>query len=171
MSPKQDTKYRLIELYMLTKKVENKIKITIAFLYMWKHLIYLPKLTSVCAIQSIDSAGFSGPDCIDDIDECLSGPCQYGSCLDAVDGYQCICYDGWEGTHCAEETDDCASSPCQFDGTCIDQHEGYHCQCQAGTSGERLEQKNNSNNCVILQVEDCSVRLTNQYISTCVCLL
>ena len=37
-----------------------------------------------------------------DINECASDPCQNGgTCVDMVDGYECLCTDtGYEGTDC-----------------------------------------------------------------------
>ena len=35
-----------------------------------------------------------------EIDECLSSPCQNGSCTDGVNGYWCNCTSGYNGTNC-----------------------------------------------------------------------
>ena len=35
-----------------------------------------------------------------DIDDCSPDPCSYGTCLDGVDGYRCVCLVGYTGTRC-----------------------------------------------------------------------
>jgi hypothetical protein len=47
------------------------------------------------------AAGFSGPTCQTDINECSSRPCQNGgTCTDGVDAYSCTCVSGYTGTDC-----------------------------------------------------------------------
>ena len=42
--------------------------------------------------------GFSGHDCSQDIQECLSKPCQNnGTCIDQVASYKCECQPGFKG--------------------------------------------------------------------------
>lgn len=44
------------------------------------------------------SGGWSGPNCTDDINECMPRPCQNGAtCVDLLDSYQCICPLGYQG--------------------------------------------------------------------------
>jgi hypothetical protein len=38
--------------------------------------------------------------CIIDIDECLSSPCQHGTCHDLPNAYRCTCDHGYTGTNC-----------------------------------------------------------------------
>ena len=39
-----------------------------------------------------------------DINECMSYPCGYGSCVDMVDEFTCECDSGYMGTLCDSET-------------------------------------------------------------------
>lgn len=38
--------------------------------------------------------------CFTDINECLSSPCQHGTCIDKVDSYSCNCSPGYIGRDC-----------------------------------------------------------------------
>ena len=41
------------------------------------------------------------PDCVSDINECASNPCNNGgSCSDLVNGYTCECVEGYAGLDC-----------------------------------------------------------------------
>lgn len=33
-------------------------------------------------------------------DECLSSPCQQGTCIDKINSYMCLCSPGYTGVHC-----------------------------------------------------------------------
>ncbi|XP_067018332.1 uncharacterized protein [Acropora muricata] len=48
-------------------------------------------------------AGFSGPHCDVNIDECSSSPCINGKCVDGVNRYDCECNKGYWGTNCEKE--------------------------------------------------------------------
>eukprot|EP01052_Picozoa_sp_SAG31_P008885 SAG31_NODE_456_length_15426_cov_12.680107_4_plen_1842_part_01 len=89
------------------------------------------------------SAGFSGQNCANDIDECLSDPClHHGTCTTGPpDQYNCSCVDygsegaGYTGTNCEVELDECASSPCQNAAECVDIVADYLCFCAVGWYG------------------------------------
>ncbi|VDL61324.1 unnamed protein product [Hymenolepis diminuta] len=67
----------------------------------------------ICQSNNICSCprGFEGDDCSKDIDECTKlSPCdpEFGSCINRVGGYECICLPGYilllDGKHCIEES-------------------------------------------------------------------
>uniref|UniRef100_A0A3B1JZZ4 EGF-like domain-containing protein n=1 Tax=Astyanax mexicanus TaxID=7994 RepID=A0A3B1JZZ4_ASTMX len=81
--------------------------------------------------------GFQGSHCEQDIDECLSQPCQNGAiCLDGIDVYQCFCVPGFQGYHCEIDINECASRPCENNGTCINGKDRYICDCLVGFTGK-----------------------------------
>ncbi|XP_052331565.1 sushi, nidogen and EGF-like domain-containing protein 1 isoform X1 [Oncorhynchus keta] len=81
-------------------------------------------------------AGFTGPRCQIDVEECSSSPCQNGgTCSDQVNGFICQCPPGFTGTVCQTDVEECSSSPCQNGGTCSDQFNGFICQCPPGFTG------------------------------------
>ena len=63
-------------------------------------------------------AGFTGPVCEENIDECLTNECLNGECRDGVNNYTCECLPGWTGRLCNEDLDECETQPCQHGGTC-----------------------------------------------------
>lgn len=78
--------------------------------------------------------GYTGRTCSEDINDCLSNPCQHGSCIvrcklysfrefiifskDEINSHTCICDAGFNGTLCDNNIDDCHPNPCQNDGNC-----------------------------------------------------
>lgn len=92
--------------------------------------------------------GYSGWECDEDMNECLSAPCGGGgSCVDSTGhssvvfgDYVCTCGAGWYGENCAADTNECLSSPCAH-GECSDSSsslgssvaiDAFSCQCSAG---------------------------------------
>lgn len=39
----------------------------------------------------------SGPNCEVNEDDCASNPCEYGDCIDEINGYKCMCHPGYTG--------------------------------------------------------------------------
>ncbi|XP_035672641.1 fibropellin-1-like isoform X2 [Branchiostoma floridae] len=80
--------------------------------------------------------GFSGVNCLTNINECASGPCQNGGqCQDGDNSYSCDCPDGFSGVNCQTNINECASGPCQNGGQCQDGDNSYTCDCPDGFSG------------------------------------
>ncbi|XP_052091515.1 protein crumbs homolog 2-like [Mytilus californianus] len=48
--------------------------------------------------------GYEGQNCDKDIDDCASGPCQYGTCHDKVDDFHCDCVFFFKGKMCNKLT-------------------------------------------------------------------
>ncbi|XP_033997917.1 LOW QUALITY PROTEIN: protein delta homolog 2-like, partial [Trematomus bernacchii] len=85
-------------------------------------------------------AGFSGPRCETDLDDCLMDPCANGaSCLDGVNRFSCVCPPGFSGRFCTENQDDCARRPCLHEGRCLDRADGFLCLCRPGFSGDTCQ--------------------------------
>ncbi|KAK2531299.1 Cubn [Columba livia] len=58
-------------------------------------------LATISGYFCLCNAGWTGPNCTDNIDECISNPCQNGgSCVDGVNGYSCECTSSWTGPQC-----------------------------------------------------------------------
>ncbi|XP_063730800.1 protein delta homolog 2 [Eleginops maclovinus] len=81
-------------------------------------------------------AGFAGPRCETDLDDCLMKPCANGaSCLDGVNRFSCFCPPGFSGRFCTVNLDDCAGRPCLHAGRCLDRAAGFLCVCRPGFGG------------------------------------
>jgi hypothetical protein len=96
------------------------------------------------------TAGWTGENCGDDIDECASAPCQNGGgCLSsnensvdamvAADVHRCDCEKGWTGENCADDVDECTSAPCMNGATCVESTasdvvpvDAFSCSCADG---------------------------------------
>lgn len=86
------------------------------------------------------TAGFEGPLCETDHDDCAGAPClNGGTCTDATDGFTCACAAGFEGPTCATNIDDCAGNPCLNGGTCTDSTDSFTCACAGSFEGDRCQ--------------------------------
>ncbi|XP_056192710.1 cubilin [Falco biarmicus] len=58
-------------------------------------------LATISGYFCLCNVGWTGPNCTENIDECISNPCQNGgSCTDGVNGYSCECTSAWTGPQC-----------------------------------------------------------------------
>ncbi len=72
---------------------------------------------------------FSGVHCETNINECESGPCVYGTCMDDINKYTCRCTPGYTGRHCGIDINECDSNPCMYGSSCQNAVAAYRCIC------------------------------------------
>ncbi|KAM7412809.1 hypothetical protein PAMA_020270 [Pampus argenteus] len=81
-------------------------------------------------------AGFTGPLCEEDINECEMSPCENeGTCVNTPGGFYCQCQTGFSGPVCSSDVDECLKLKCKNGGTCSPTRNGYHCYCVPGFEG------------------------------------
>ena len=76
--------------------------------------------------------------CENDINECISSPCQNGAmCLQPqLNMYKCECMPGFTGVNCEMTGDPCASIPCKNNGLCvIEGVNSFRCVCPVQFTG------------------------------------
>ncbi|KAL7730301.1 hypothetical protein ACLKA6_016552 [Drosophila palustris] len=57
------------------------------------------------------AAGWTGPTCEINIDECAGGPCEHGgTCVDLIGGFRCECPPEWRGDVCQVDVNECEAS-------------------------------------------------------------
>ncbi|XP_010155518.1 PREDICTED: cubilin, partial [Eurypyga helias] len=58
-------------------------------------------LATISGYFCLCNADWTGPNCTENIDECISNPCQNGgSCTDGINSYSCECTSAWTGPQC-----------------------------------------------------------------------
>ena len=95
-------------------------------------------MDKVNGFKCICPAGYTGPLCQTDIDDCQAdNPClNGGSCADLVNSFRCICVPGFTGSLCQTNVDDCLTKPCSNGGVCQDLVNDYRCVCKPGFTGK-----------------------------------
>ncbi|KAI6661005.1 Phosphatidylinositol phosphatase PTPRQ-like [Oopsacas minuta] len=81
------------------------------------------------------AAGYTGLNCLTDIDDCEENQCDRGECIDEVNGYLCVCGRGYTGEYCDYNIDDCGDNACLNGAVCVDGIEEYTCNCTDNYSG------------------------------------
>ncbi|XP_024237361.2 protein crumbs homolog 2a [Oncorhynchus tshawytscha] len=79
--------------------------------------------------------GWEGENCEVDTDECASGPCIHGTCMDELAGFECVCNPGFGGVSCDEDLNECEEHGCENGGSCMDRVNSYTCECTDDYTG------------------------------------
>eukprot|EP00058_Branchiostoma_floridae_P027595 XP_002613086.1 hypothetical protein BRAFLDRAFT_89968 [Branchiostoma floridae] len=70
---------------------------------------------------------------------CEEEPCDNGVCVEAANGFYCVCRGGWEGEFCEIDVDECKTVECHYLATCVNTAGSYTCECQEGYEGDGIE--------------------------------
>ena len=93
------------------------------------------------------NAGFTGSDCMTDINDCEGVNCGNGACRDTgVNAFTCECNPGFTGSQCLTNIDHCVNASCGQNGECVDQINSFTCMCDTGFTG--ADCMTNINDCV-----------------------
>lgn len=105
------------------------------FIFFQNTIWQLPAGTSVSNLQKFCFL-FS------DIDDCVGNPCgEYGTCVDEVGNFSCLCDEPWSGDTCQVAPEFCLNHKCKNGGKCVNQPEykNYSCACAEGYAGALCE--------------------------------
>ncbi|KAI8496318.1 hypothetical protein Bbelb_261590 [Branchiostoma belcheri] len=110
--------------------------------------ILLLAVTAVILWKALDTSPVSPqpPDC--DTNFCKDGPCDNGVCVEAADGFYCVCRGGWEGEFCETDVDECKTVECHPLATCENTAGSYTCKCQEGYEGDGKEACTDKDECL-----------------------
>uniref|UniRef100_A0A3Q3KPZ2 Crumbs cell polarity complex component 1 n=1 Tax=Mastacembelus armatus TaxID=205130 RepID=A0A3Q3KPZ2_9TELE len=78
---------------------------------------------------------WTGPQCQDMTDTCVSSPCIYGNCISRPGGFKCLCEWGYSGEQCEVEVDMCENNNCSNGATCLKGFLSYSCLCPQNMTG------------------------------------
>ncbi|XP_025078060.1 uncharacterized protein LOC112554482 isoform X2 [Pomacea canaliculata] len=98
--------------------------------------------------------GWTGPTCMDDVDECVENPDVCGlnrACVNSRGSYSCVCRAGYalDSNGVCQDVNECTTDvPCKENEECTNNPGSYYCSCNQGYS------KTNSTNCT--DVDECS---------------
>uniref|UniRef100_A0AAR2KS92 Protein eyes shut homolog n=1 Tax=Pygocentrus nattereri TaxID=42514 RepID=A0AAR2KS92_PYGNA len=97
-------------------------------------------LSSGASYSCVCAPGWTGPNCLVNINECALHRCQNGAtCVDEVGGYSCRCDRGYTGVHCELSIDHCLGHECSEHGVCLGHRHNYTCRCMVGYEGVLCE--------------------------------
>ncbi|KAM9323090.1 protein crumbs homolog 1-like [Pholidichthys leucotaenia] len=91
--------------------------------------------------QCTCSFEWTGSQCQDPTDICISSPCVYGTCINIAGGFVCVCEQGYRGDHCELEVDLCEKSNCSNGATCLRGFQSYSCLCPQNLTGQYCDEK------------------------------
>ena len=101
----------------------------------------------------VNSTGFTGKTCEQDLDECSWVVCKNGgSCTNREYGFDCICKFGYFGKFCEVYQNFCRSGPCFENSVCVElrhdatvteydvnNQDGWSCECRPGFTGPNCD--------------------------------
>lgn len=160
--------------WLWRRQLRSPGKAIVLFFYRWMYFEFILKIQPFFIFHQVDDcainrcqnggscvdkvngfkcicpAGFSGPLCQTDIDDCQTdNPClNGGSCADLVNSFRCLCVPGFTGSLCQTNVDDCLTKPCSNGGQCHDLVNDYRCTCKPGFAGKDCSH----------EVNECSTR-------------
>ncbi|XP_053380916.1 sushi, von Willebrand factor type A, EGF and pentraxin domain-containing protein 1-like [Mercenaria mercenaria] len=74
------------------------------------------------------------PTTCDPVNECETGACGTHTCINKVDGFECICHNEMTGPLCNIPPDYCLNNKC-VNGDCVSGNGTYKCTCKDGYTG------------------------------------